>query len=367
MSSNQPYKKYQSILAFLLTGIVSPEFAFSHDLGISDQMAAIRADSHAPIGVMGDHRHKAGEWMVSYRFMDMEKNGLLRGNNSITPDGVVTTVANPFPGPAKVRVVPTKMTAHMQMLGVMYAPTDTLTLMLMLNYINKTMEHITYAGMSGTNTLGTFKTTNSGLGDTKISTLWGFYSDSIHNIHINLGLSLPTGSIKESDRVLAPNGMQMQLRMPYGMQLGSGTYDLEPGITYNGQYNQWRWGAQYLATLRLGQNSQEYTLGDSHGVTVWSSYSIQDWISTSARISYKYEQEIDGMNDKVLAPVITANPDNYGGEIINAALGVNLVGQGSGIRGHRLAIEYQVPIYQDVHGVQLESEASLTLGYQYAF
>ena len=33
--------------------------------------AARRADSHAPIGVMGDHVHSAGEWMVSLRWTSM--------------------------------------------------------------------------------------------------------------------------------------------------------------------------------------------------------------------------------------------------------------------------------------------------------
>jgi hypothetical protein len=35
----------------------------------------LRADGHAPIGVMGNHRHKSGEFMVSYRFMYMDMEG----------------------------------------------------------------------------------------------------------------------------------------------------------------------------------------------------------------------------------------------------------------------------------------------------
>jgi len=34
-----------------------------------------RADGHAPIGVMGDHQHEAGEWMVSFRYMRMAMEG----------------------------------------------------------------------------------------------------------------------------------------------------------------------------------------------------------------------------------------------------------------------------------------------------
>jgi len=36
----------------------------------------VRPDSHAPIGVMADHTHGKGEFMLSYRYMymDMERN-----------------------------------------------------------------------------------------------------------------------------------------------------------------------------------------------------------------------------------------------------------------------------------------------------
>ena len=38
-------------------------------LAHADAPQTARADGHAPIGVMADHLHKAGDWMVGYRFM----------------------------------------------------------------------------------------------------------------------------------------------------------------------------------------------------------------------------------------------------------------------------------------------------------
>ena len=32
-------------------------------------------DDHAPIGVMADHQHQKGEWMISYRYMGMAMDG----------------------------------------------------------------------------------------------------------------------------------------------------------------------------------------------------------------------------------------------------------------------------------------------------
>jgi len=34
-------------------------------------VSSARPDGHAPIGVMGEHTHKAGEWMLSYRYRNM--------------------------------------------------------------------------------------------------------------------------------------------------------------------------------------------------------------------------------------------------------------------------------------------------------
>jgi len=165
-------------------------------------------DSHAPIAVMGDHMHKKGEWMVSYRFMQMNMEGNIQGSDNIDADTIVTQLANPNMGPPTVRVVPIDMQTDMHMLGMMYAPSDQLTLMLMLNYLDKSMDHLTYMGMMGTNQLGEFTTTTSGMGDTKVGALWSLLQSPRHKVHLNLGLSLPTGSIDEEGEVLTPMNMR---------------------------------------------------------------------------------------------------------------------------------------------------------------
>jgi hypothetical protein len=51
--------------------------------------------------------------------------------------------------------------------------------------------------------------------------------------------------------------------MHAGMAMG--TLDLMPGVTLLGQTNGWSWGAQRLATVRLGENDRDYRLGLPHG------------------------------------------------------------------------------------------------------
>ena len=53
------------------------------------------------------------------------------------------------------------------------------------------------------------------------------------------------------------------------MQLGSGTFDFTPGLTYVQTFSDWSWGTQGKYTLRISDNDNGYTLGDKLAVTAW--------------------------------------------------------------------------------------------------
>ncbi|WP_281019306.1 MULTISPECIES: transporter [unclassified Minwuia] len=333
--------------------------------------SAIRADSHAPIGVMGDHMHHAGEWMVSYRYMAMLMRGNLDGDSQISAETIATTVPNRFfgqPGqPPTLRVVPTDMEMQMHMFGAMYAPTDDLTLMVMGNYVEKSMGHITFAGGAGATRLAKFDVNTSGLGDTSVAGLVRLFDDDMHHLHLNLGLSIPTGSIEEEAAIVAPNNARPVLRVPYAMQLGTGTFDLMPGITYTGTDGDLGWGGQLAARIHPYRNSQGYAYGDRLRLDVWASRQWAPWASTSLRIGAQSEGQIEGIDNRIAVPNQTADPDNYGGERLDVSLGVNLVAQRGDLRGLRLAMEATVPVYQNLNGPQMDTDLILTLGLQYAW
>jgi hypothetical protein len=244
--------------------------------------APIRADGHAPIGVMGDHMHKKGEWMLSYRYMHMDMDGNRIGTDDVSPDTIVTTVPNRFAPPATLRVVPLWMTMDMHMLGAMYAPTD-------------------------------------------------------NHVHLNLGLSLPTGSVTERGTILTPMGGTPTVRLPYAMQLGTGTFDLLPGLTYTGRSSNLSWGTQFRSEIRLeNENDEGYAWGDLYGATGWVAYEWASWISTSFRLDAWTQDSISGIDPAIAGPVQTANPAFYGGEQVFAYFGANFAGQTGALRGHRL-------------------------------
>ncbi|MEM6539399.1 MAG: transporter [Pseudomonadota bacterium] len=331
------------------------------------------ASDHAPIGVMADHRHNKGELMFSYRFMYMDMDGSRDGTTSLTPEEIVTTVPNRFANPPMMpptlRVVPTDMQMRMHMVGAMYGLTDRITLMAMGMFTTKEMDHLTFQGPMGTNILGEFRTESSGFGDTTVGAIVGLDDGSKDHEQFNVGVafSLPTGSITETDQILTPTGATPTPRLPYPMQLGSGTVDFKPSITGRTRFGNVSIGAQASAAIRLGTNDEGYSLGDRYELTAWTAYEFAPWISLSARLRGETMGSIEGIDPLIMAPVQTADPDNQGGDQIEALFGVNLAGQKGIIAGHRLAVEVGVPLVRDLNGPQLETDFTLTLGWQKSF
>jgi len=320
-----------------------------------------------PISVMGVHAMKPGKFMLGYRFMNMHMEDLKQGSDDISDNTVVTTVANHFAGlpgqPATIRVVPTEMDMRMHMFSAMYGVHDRITLMAMVPYIEKDMTMLTYAGGAGTTQLGTMKMQTSGIGDIRGGAIVKLLQGDYGTVNARLGLSFPTGSITETGAMLMPSGATMVRRLAYGTQLGSGTIDLLPALTYTGKSNAFSWGAQYTGTLRLeSENDESYQLGNIHQLTGWLGYRWMPWLQTTARLNARTQGAIDGQDPNIVGPAIGADPDNYGGERLDGLLGVHFYVPSGPLTGLRLGVEGGLPIYENVNGTRLGADWFLRLG-----
>lgn len=304
-------------------------------------------DAHGPIGVMGEHTHKQGEMMFSYRFMYMDMDGNRDGHSRKS----LRSVLLEFP------VAPFEMQTLMHMPGAMYAVNESLTLMLMVPFVQKWMDHKTRMG-------GRFATRAEGLGDIKLSGLWKLLKNKTHQVILNTGISFPSGDIDQTDNT--PAGRKTKL--PYPMQLGSGTVDLLPGLTYTGRNQKWSWGFQALSNIRLGRNDNDYSLGNVWVAGGWLAKKITDRLSFSFRLNYKLWEDIDGADpDLNSLQVPTADPDLRGGKRLEALMGFNTIVKDGPFEGNRLAVEFGVPLFQSLQGPQLETDWFLTVGWQWLF
>ncbi len=340
----------------LMATLSASPITYAHDWDLSVP------DSHAPIGVMGDHTHNTGELMLSYRYMNMNMSGNRDGNNRLSAEEVLNGPDGVRAGTDGFIVTPLRMTMEMHMFGAMYAVDDKLTLMGMLPYVKLSMDHVTRTGAN-------FTTEAEGIGDIRVGGMYKFHDSAGHRWHTNLAVSLPTGDI--STRDTTPMGSDSLL--PYPMRLGSGTYDLMPGITYLGQSkNTWSWGSQATATIHLGENRRDYTLGDRYVATTWVAKRISSSFSMSARLNWSKWNNIDGADPDLLVTnpmngidiVPTARTDLRAGRRTDLGVGVNYLVRSGFFKGHRLAIEYSQPIQQNLDGPQLEVDNTFHIGWQ---
>ncbi|MCY3740447.1 MAG: transporter [Candidatus Poribacteria bacterium] len=322
-------------------------------LTYGDTPKQIRPDSHAPIGVMGDHGHKTGEMMLSYRFMTMDMRGLQSGTVPLKTADVLKDFM----------MVPTQMDMQMHMLGVMFAPHNSTTFMGMINYQQRNMEMESiqqHTHGEHREPVGHHEMSSVGIGDTKLEALITLWKTPDLTFLTNVGVSFRTGSIAQTG-----NGKQT---LPYPMQLGSGSFEARPGITLFGFYNTWSYGGQLRGAFPLHTNSSEYRHGATFVVTAWGARRINNWISLSSRLLLSRQGNITGSNPDLNIGMSPSHRSDFRGHTrLDFAVSCNLTVPTGTFAGQRFAIEMQMPLYQNLNGIQLKSKWLLTLGWQYAF
>jgi hypothetical protein len=306
------------------------------------------------LNVLGGHTHCAGQIMLGYDYMHTHNAGIFEGTKEVSPQKVFSEGFG---------VVHTSMDMDMHMFDVMEAPSDHLTLMAMLPYMQMTMQHLKADGTRFTQSTG-------GIGDFAAMALWTVYGDSCaggNRIVLNAGVSFPTGSISTKDHKEGEKSQPLT-QLEYPMQLGSGTYDLLPGITYLGESENWSWGMKTLETVRLGRNDHDYRLGNQYGGSAWLAYGVTEWFAPSLRLDGRVWENITGA-DPALAtnPTPEGRPNLRAGARIDSLFGVNFYVPKGIFAGNRFYIEGGLPVYQDLTGPQLGTAWMIGAGWTYAF
>lgn len=320
-------------------------------------------DGHAPAGVMVDHLHKAGEFMIGYRYQwSQYSDGMLNGTSSASDHEIIENGC----GTHECSMKPTDMLMQMHMLDIMYAPTDWLTLMAMPMWMSMDMtmeplEGASHGGHGGMMHDGPHSHGTDGFSDVVFGALIGITDAPGTKLHTGIMVSAPTGSVTEK----GPSGALTH----YMMQLGSGTWDFLPSLTYTGRMDRMSWGLQLAGVIRMeDENDSGYKLGDVFQGTAWGSYRLADWASVSLRVLHTWQGEIEGHYNG--AHNHSSPPDlqyNYGGRFWDIGFGINTVVPSGPLQGHRLSVEWLQPIKEDVNGYQQERDGTLYVNWSKAF
>ena len=287
---------------------------------------------------------QAGKWMVGYQLMSDKMDGNLAGAGNISEASILK----------RFFAAPTDMTMQMHMGMVMYAPTDRLTLMALVPYVRKEMNHLTTDGVR-------FAERTDGIGDTELRGMYSVHETKEPRQWLLLsgGVGVPTGSI---------DATMGEMRLEYPMQIGSGTFSLLPGLTYLGQVLPWGWAADFGSTVRLGRNDNGYTLGNRHQLGVSITRQLKNSMSVSGGARGELWGNIRGA-DSALDPTDepTKDPSLQGGKRLSALLGITVHPETGTFKGQHFHLQAEVPVRQSLDGPQLQRSWIFRVGWQLEF
>jgi hypothetical protein len=271
------------------------------------------------------------------------------------------------------------MAMNMHMLDLMYAPADWLTLMLMPQWMDMemSMTALTETQQSHNHGGAVHGHQTGGIGDTGLYALFKLLDKPNHHLTLSLGGTAPTGDVDITLRKTHTNPIP-GTPIHYGMQLGSGTWDFKPSLTYTGQHDQFSWGTQVTGTKRLeNRNTSNFAFGDIFQSSVWGGYQWTNWLSTTVRSVYTWQGSIHGeyrpLLDSEGNPVVSTHvgpfdkPDNYGGQFVDLGLGVNVTIPNGAFTGNTLKFEWLQPLHTDYNGYQLDRDGALAVNWNYVF
>jgi hypothetical protein len=315
----------------------------------SEEQIVIEARRILPsVGLMNDHLHSRGEFMVGVRYQRLDWHGSNRhGTDKVSDEELMD---------AGYMMRATSMTMDMAMVDLMYGISDHLTVTVSPQYMWNRMK------MVGTDPMDPMadRMTSHGFGDTLASASLRLAKGDKLRAHATLGVWIPTGKsgLKDGDTFLQ-----------YCMQIGSGTWDIEPSATVKGQAGRLGWGLQGSFRLRAGhRNSSGYRLGNKALATGWVSYLAGPNVGVTARAEYTHQGRIHGEYDGMHMDDMPQDfPANFGGDMVMGAVGVNWEPRFGEKRGPQLGIEAGIPLYQKLNGVQLPQRWQLSAGIRQFF
>lgn len=279
----------------------------------------------------------------------LNQNQLRSGTGTISPQAASQIVNSGNPQEVE------KFTLnHYLMLGLDYTFNPDWGINLQLPYI--TRNHSTLGTASDGNMPGDgggqYDSQTSGMGDLKlIARYQGLNSQ--HNLGLMFGVKLPTGSYTANGQSTDPTSPG-PLAIDRGLQNGTGTTDVILGAYYLQQINdQWDMFAQGIFQAAINSRD-DYRPGNGTNLNLGFRYNGLSGITPMMQFNFRHVAHDTGAN---------ADTVSTGGNLLYFSPGFM-----TGITPKLSAYAHlQLPLYQDVRGVQLAPKYLVSAGLRYSF
>jgi len=308
----------------------------------------------APLGVFGADMPAAGKLVLQISPTFAHLGGVKMGARTVSNEYVVSTVPFFLNPRQTVRIIPQNIAVATQVVTLAYGVSKDFAIIFATGMVEKNLEALVFKGTAGITPLGRNYPGTASLVDSSLCGVYRLYQDDIHRIQVNLGFSFPTASNHATfTQFLLPDGSRRDIRGFYGMQLGTGTFDIMPGVAYAGYLGPWSWGLSYRGRFPLGANPQHYLWGDLHEFNGWAGYSWIPGLTTTFRVNASTQGPIRGFDRLINGAAMPATPFFYGGKRIELFGGATISGKFVGFENVTVALEAGAPVYQTLNGPQI--------------
>jgi hypothetical protein len=305
---------------------------------------------------------------ISPEFMRME--GLRSGTSSVSESSLLGMPMMMGAPTGKFMAVQERMDMSMLNLTVGYSFSEKFFAGIMGMYTRKDMDMRFNTPMQMRTGRSGYTMKSDGFADTMLMAKYLLHADDplipTSQFSLFAGLSLPTGSITERNSEHPLNMRKTEL-LPYGMQLGSGTFDPTVGLLYQGSSSPLWWGANAMYTARLHDNNEGYRKGNEARADLYLMYQPRVDTVLELQLNGKWSDKIKGQANEALtgasghatkgvagSPFMTPlwNPNNYGGTQLFATVGI----QWQPVPMQVLNLQFALPLYRRLNGVQMETD-----------
>lgn len=287
---------------------------------------------------------------LDLRYDDLNQNDLRSGTHRISPvaaSGLITAEGDPYEIENYTR-------NHYTTLMADYATGTGWGVNLQLPYVQRDHETLGEAsdGVTGGPDGGQYRSSSGNLGDVRLVGRFQGFSGN-HNIGLMFGLKLPTGA-HDLTGVSTDPGHPGPVAIDRGLQPGTGTTDLILGAYYARPLS--RNYDLFVQTLyQHALNSKDdYRPGDGYNFNIGLKYLGFDHVTPQLQLNARYVRPDSGAE---------ADTVSTGGTLVYLSPGVTVPVS----KRAALYLYAQMPVYQDVRGVQLTTKASLSAGLRYTF
>lgn len=305
-----------------------------HTIMVAALCSLLATGAYAHDGMQ--HQSADKKWSFGYSYEFSRMKDVMDGSDDLETEDVI---ARGF------MMAPIDMDMQMHMFHMGYQPSHRLAFMAMLPYINNDMTMENAMGVRS-------KMKSDGFGDIALSGDYLLWQNQADQVHVEFGLSMPTGSIDEKSSA--------GVRLPYAMQLGSGTWDPMLGISYAHQYHNWTFGAAAHATFRIGENDNNYSLGNVYGLSLSTARALGHGLTASFALDGHSTGEIQGRDSALALGMSPLNRgDFYGGQGVDGVFALAFAPEATSVN---FSAELGLPIYDHSNGPQLDEAYHFKLG-----